>query len=211
MNIMNMLRLGAACVAGLAMVACVERGADAAADGSCNGNAAIENIMTRTSIRQFDPDRKINADTVEVLLRAAMAAPTAVNKQPWAFVVVDDRAVLDSLSLASPYSRLETAPMAIVACGDMSLTLEGEAQGFWVCDVSAATENLLLAAHAMGLGAVWTGMYPSVERVANVSHVLGLPESIVPLAVVPVGYPAAEPAPKDKWDPAKVHYNGWSE
>lgn len=176
-----------------------------------SGNAALECIMTRTSIRAYDAERKIGKDTVEILLKAAMAAPTAVNKQPWAFVVVDDRAVMDSLMAACPYARmLESAPMAIVTCGDLSLAIEGEARDMWIQDVSAATENLLLAAHAVGLGAVWTGVYPIPERLEGVRKALGLPSNIVPLAVVPVGYPAGNATPKDKWMSEKVHYNGWN-
>lgn len=172
-----------------------------------SSNAALECIMTRTSVRQYQ-DRPVGRDTVEILLRAAMAAPTAVNKQPWAFVVVDDRAVLDSLTAYLPYARmLAHAPLAIVTCGDLSKAIEGEAREMWVQDVSAATENLLLAAHAVGLGAVWTGVYPIEERVEGVRKALALPDNLVPLAVVPVGYPAGESTPKDKWDESKVLFN----
>lgn len=175
-------------------------------------NAAIENILTRTSIRQYQPGRIVPADTLETLLRAAMAAPTAVNRQPWEFVVVDDRALLDSLMTVCPYARmLEHASLAIVTCGNMNRALEGEGRDFWIEDVSAATENLLLAAHALDLGAVWTGVYPSAERVSGIQKILNLPETIVPLALVPVGYPAVDPEPKDKWNPEKVKYNRWTE
>ena len=164
---------------------------DATADQS-TGNAALECILTRTSVRQYQPDRTISRDTVETLLRAAMSAPTAVNKQPWAFIALDDRAALDSLAQVLPYARMLTkAPLAIVTCGDLSKAIDGEDadKGFWIQDVSAATENLLLAAHAMGLGAVWTGVYPDAERVKDVQERLGLPANVIPLAVVPVGYP----------------------
>lgn len=174
------------------------------ADGQ---NAALECIMTRTSVRQYQ-DRPVSRDTVEILLKAAMAAPTAVNKQPWAFVVVDDRAVLDSLTAYLPYARMLThAPLAIVTCGDMTKAIEGDAREMWVQDVSAATENLLLAAHAVGLGAVWTGVYPIQERMDGVKKALALPDNLVPLSVVPVGYPEGVAAPKDKWDASKVLFN----
>ena len=104
---------------------------------------------------------------------------------------------------------LTKAPLAIVVCGDLSKGLEGNALNYWVQDVSAASENLLLAAHALGLGAVWTGVYPLMERVNDVSRILELPRHIVPLNVIPVGYPAGETAPKDKWNPENIHYNGW--
>ncbi len=128
--------------------------------------ATLQCIATRTSVRQYQPDRAIPQDTVELLLRAAMAAPTAVNKQPWVFVVLDQREVLDSLVDALPYARMLThAPLAIVTCGDMSKTVENDGKDFWVQDVSAATENLLLAANALGLGAVWSDVYPLADRV----------------------------------------------
>lgn len=186
-------------------------GSKNAADMADNArNAAYENIMTRTSVRNYESDRTVGRDTVEMLLKAAMAAPTAVNKQPWAFVVLDTRESLDSLAEVLPYAKmLNHAPLAFAVCGDMSLAIEGEGRDFWIEDVSAATENLLLAAHALGLGAVWTGVFPSSERVKSVSERLGLPDNIIPLAVVVVGYPDGEHKPKDKWDPAKVHYNHW--
>ena len=172
-----------------------------------NGKTAIETIMTRTSIRSFT-DRQVSADTIEMLLRAGMAAPTAVNKQPWHFVVINDRAVLDQLGGEGRQSQMwKESPLAIAVCGDMDKALEGPAQAFWVQDCSAATENILLAAHALGLGAVWTGCYPMEERMANVSQVLNLPETIIPLCVIVMGYPNEQPEPKDKWKPENVTYN----
>lgn len=181
-------------------------------NGECGVNATdavITNIMTRTSVRQFT-DRAISADTLENILKAGMAAPTAVNKQPWAFVVVTEREILDSLMAEHPYSNLKTATAAIIVCGDMDLVLEGAAREYWVQDCSAVTENILLAAHAYGLGAVWCGVYPNHERIPGVTRVLGLPEHIIPLNIISMGYPAAEQAPKDKWDPAKVRYQRWT-
>ena len=168
--------------------------------------AVIGNIMTRTSVRQYT-DRPISADTLETLLKAGMAAPTAVNKQPWAFVVTTGRDALDSLATLQP--RLKTSAAAITVCGDMTRAIEGEGRDFWVQDCSAATENILLAAHALGLGAVWTGVYPIAERVGNVSRALALPDSVVPMCIIAVGYPVADQEPKDKWDPSKVHYQRW--
>lgn len=191
------------------MTACSEQVANTpkSADSS---NAAIECIMTRTSIRRYQEGRAVSPDTVGILLKAAMAAPSAVNKQPWAFVVVSDRAVLDKIMAACPYARmLQHAPLAIVPCGDMSRALEGDDHDMWIEDVSAATENLLLAAHALGLGAVWTGVWPEADRMAGVSKALGLPDNVIPLAVVPVGYPEGAATPKQKWDESKVHYNVW--
>ena len=183
--------------------------ADTTPSAAGNVNPALENIMTRTSVRQYQPGKTIPKDTVELLLRAAMAAPTAVNRQPWQFVVIDTRESLDSLAEVLPYAKmLNHASLAIVPCGDLSKAFENEPM-YWVQDLSAATENLLLAAHSLGLGAVWTGVYPTAERVAAVSRRLGLPSNIVPLAVVPVGYPEGEQHPKDKWNPDVIHYNHW--
>lgn len=170
---------------------------------------AIETIMTRTSIRSFT-DRAVSADTVEMLLRAGMAAPTAVNLQPWHFVVVNDRAKIDELGGNGRQSQMwHESPLVIVVCGNMEKAMEGVGQAFWVQDCSAATENILLAAHALGLGAVWTGCYPIEDRVANISQVLGLPEHIVPLCAIVMGYPNESPQPKDKWKPENVSYNGF--
>lgn len=119
-----------------------------------NEKTIVENIMTRTSIRNYT-NQKVSADTIETLLRAGMAAPTAVNKQPWHFVVVIDQEKLEGLATANPNAGMaKKAPLAIVVCGDMKKTLEGGGRAFWIQDCSAATENILLAAHALGLGAV---------------------------------------------------------
>lgn len=172
--------------------------------------AVIENIMTRTSIRQFT-DQQIGKDTLETLVKAGMAAPSAMNKQPWAFVVVNEREILDSLNIVHPYSNLKTATAAIIVCGNMQKTIEGEGREYWVQDCSAATENILLAAHGCGLGAVWCGVYPSPERVKAISEVLGLPEYIIPLNIISMGYPAENPEPKDKWNPDNIRWQKWSE
>lgn len=176
-------------------------------DNETTMNNAIETLMTRTSIRSFT-DRPVSADTIEMLLRAGMAAPTAVNKQPWHFVVINDRAKLDELGGNGRQSQMwQESTLAIAVCGNMEKALEGPAQAFWIQDCSAATENILLAAHALGLGAVWTGCYPMEERVANVSQVLNLPEHIVPLCVIVMGYPNEQPEPKDKWKVENISYN----
>ncbi len=171
--------------------------------------AVLNAIQTRASIRKFTGE-KISNEQINTLLRCAMAAPSAINKQPWAFLVVTDEALLQRMGEAFPFSRCGNgAACAFVMCGDMTKTIEGEGQGFWINDVSAATENLLLAAHAVGLGAVWTGVYPSRERTAQVQELLGLPEYIIPMCIVPVGIPAEQPAVKQKFKEENVHYNRW--
>ncbi|MBQ8096504.1 MAG: nitroreductase family protein [Prevotella sp.] len=173
----------------------------------CCQKAAIENIMTRTSIRKFK-QQAVEAEKVEAMLRAAMAAPTAVNKQPWHFVVVTDKQVLSELAgQGGRGNMLRNAPLAIVVCGDMSKAMQGKGQEYWIQDTSAATENLLLAAHALGLGAVWTGAYPMDDRYTHIQKVLGMPETVVPLNICIIGYPDEQPTPKDKWKPENVSYN----
>lgn len=171
-----------------------------------NGKAAIENIMTRTSIRQFKA-QPVEQDKVDILLKAAMAAPSALNLQPWHFIVINDKETIALLSGKQPTS----APLMIAVCGDTDKTMlpDGSTKlpDFWVEDVSAATENLLLAAHALGLGAVWTGVYPAMDRTAEVANVLNCPQNIVPLAVVRVGYPDESPEPKNKYKEKNISYN----
>jgi nitroreductase len=174
-----------------------------------SSNIALENICTRTSVRAYQ-DRPVEEKKVEQLLRAAMSAPTAVNKQPWAFVVINEKSKLTQLADSLPHAKmLHQAPLAIVVCGDLTKTLPGEGMAYWIQDASAATENLLLAAHALGLGAVWTGVFPSEDRVKTIQRSLQMPDSIIPLCVVPIGYPAEKNTPKDKWKPENIHYNQW--
>ena len=176
---------------------------------SIQNDTTMETILNRTSVRSYT-DKVVEPDKVEQLLRAAMAAPTAVNKQPWAFVVVTERALLDSLSALLPYAKmLESVSTAIVVCGNLDKALLEVNQAYWVQDCSAATQNLLLAAQSMGLGAVWTGVFPREDRVAEVRSVLNIPLNLVPLNVIPVGYPKGDSVPKDKWNPQNIFYNKW--
>ena len=186
--------------------ATVDKSADA--QQSVNAEQAVlDNIATRTSIRDYEA-RPVEKEKIEKMLRAAMAAPTAMNKQPWHFVVVDQRNVLDALAGANPYAKmLKKAPLAIVVCGNTDKMIEGGGRDFWIQDASAATENLLLAAHAMGLGAVWTGAYPSEERCISISKVLSLSDNLIPLNMIVVGYPAEHPQPKQKFKEENVSYN----
>lgn len=184
----------------------VDKSADA--QQSVNAEQAVlDNIATRTSIRDYEA-RPVEKEKIEKMLRAAMAAPTAMNKQPWHFVVVDQRNVLDALAGTNPYAKmLKKAPLAIVVCGNTDKMIEGGGRDFWIQDASAATENLLLAAHAMGLGAVWTGAYPSEERCISISKVLSLSDNLIPLNMIVVGYPAEHPQPKQKFKEENVSYN----
>lgn len=175
-----------------------------------SNNVALENIMGRKSVRNFT-DQKVSREQLDTLVRAAMAAPSARNAQPWAFVVIDDRAILDSLCEILPFGKmLGHASAAIAVCGDLGKALPEAAQTYWIQDCSAATENLLLAAEAIGLGAVWTGAFPIVERTTDIVRILGLPANIVPLNIIPIGYPLDpnEPA-KDKYKPENIKFNKW--
>ncbi|MDE6310618.1 MAG: nitroreductase family protein [Muribaculaceae bacterium] len=194
---------------GLALVSYKWIYSEATAQVEVASRSTIDDILTRTSVRSYT-GVPVDSAQIDTLLRAAMAAPTAVNKQPWRFVVITDRSLLKEISEEfSSMKMAESASLAVVMCGDMEAALPDEAREFWVQDVSAASENLLLAAHAMGLGAVWCGIYPLQERVTEFSEMLRLPQSVIPMACICVGYPSATPAPKDKWNPANIHYNRW--
>ena len=170
----------------------------------------LENIFARKSVRRYT-DQPVSREQLDTLVRAAMAAPSGRDMRPWKFVVVDDAAVMDSLSRQLPYAKmLQEAAAAIVVCGDMSIVdKSGNPSVNWQFDCSAATQNLLLAAEAMGLGAVWTGVHPYEDRLAAVKRALILPEHIIPLNVIPIGYPKGEALPKDKYAAENIHYNGW--
>ncbi len=164
---------------------------------------AMKVILSRRSIRKYTA-QPVADEVVTDLLRAGMSAPSSNNGQPWQFVVINDRHMLDYVPRFHPYSQMLTqAPVAILVCGDGQV-------GSWVQDCSAATENILLAAHAQGLGAVWLGVYPVEERIAGIRKLVGLPEHIMPLALISIGYPAETKPPADRYDTAKVHYNQWS-
>ena len=166
----------------------------------------LDNILARTSIRSYQ-DRTVEQDKIKKLLRAGMAAPSAVDKRPWHFIVVTDKQVLEGLAQANPNAGMAArAPLAIVVCGDKTKALTRVPE-YWVQDASAATENILLAAQGMGLGAVWTGTYPVTDRVEKVAAVLNLPEHIIPFCTIVIGYPEKYQAPKDKWDEGNISYN----
>ena len=170
--------------------------------------AVLENIHNRKSVREYTSE-PVSAEHIETMLRAAMAAPTAVNFQPWRFIVLDNKEDLNKLSEKLPYAKmLAQAPLAIVVCGE-TLWMGGNENPFWSQDCSAATQNLLLAAEALGLGAVWTAAYPDEQRCAAIKEALDIPENVQPLCVIPIGHPAGENKPKDKWKPENIHYGKW--
>lgn len=195
----------------------------AALVSGCKGQestpSALDVIMTRTSIRSFTGE-SVSQEQLETILKAGMAAPTAMNSQPWRFVVVTDQEKIAQVFGQGPrIGMFNTAGAVIVVCGESTSMRKPFGQPdaeevemeniFWYEDCSAAAENILLAAHALGLGAVWTAGYPGMERVAPIAKALGIPEKVIPLCVIPVGIPAESPAPKDKWKPEYIHWNQW--
>lgn len=166
-------------------------------------------IQERTSVRDFIKDKEVPKDLLENLLKAAMAAPSAVNLQPWQFVAVTERKILDALGDELPYAKmLLSATAAIVVCGDPSIkSTAGTA--YWEVDCASATENILLAAEAMGLGSVWTAAYPHEERMRSVRKILQIPEELIPLNVLAIGYAKEQKKPKNKFKPEKIHWNRW--
>jgi nitroreductase len=168
---------------------------------------ALEAILTRRSVREYTPE-PVPGKLVHELLAAAMQAPSAGNQQPWHFILVTEREKLNALAGVLPYGKnLLTAPLGVAVCADLELE---QYPGFWVQDCSAATQNLLLAAHAKGLGGVWLGVYPIEERVAGVKQILDLPGQVVPLCIVALGYPAAKPEPQaGRYDVTRLHLNHW--
>ena len=172
-------------------------------------NIIYDNIISRTSVRSYT-DQPVEQEKIDLLLHAAMSAPSACNKQPWHFVVINDRKVLDKIPSFSPYaSMVREASLAIVVCGDLSKALKGWEQEFWIQDCAAATENILLMAHGLGLGAVWTALYPAKDRFQGMQQLLDLPKNIIPLNTIAIGYPKVETKPKDKWKEDNVSYNGY--
>ena len=161
-------------------------------------------IFSRTSVREY-LDKPVEQEKIDKLMKAAMAAPSATNQQPWEFVVVTDPAVIRVLGETTPYTKPALgAPLVIVPLS----RVEGlRAPDYWQQDLAAATENLLLEAVKLGLGAVWMGIAPIDERMAKVSEIIGAPDGLRPFCLISVGYPKGTVTPKDKYDPARVHYN----
>lgn len=167
---------------------------------------ALDVILGRRSIRKYS-EQSVSDEQLKRLLEAAMAAPSGHNKQPWHFIVIKDRATLSEIPKFHNYSKmLEQAPLAIVVCGD--LEIEG-GSGFWVQDCSAATQNILLAAKAIGLGAVWLGVYPNESLVKGLKTLLKIPEKITPLCIISVGHPLEEKPPANRYLEERVHHNRW--
>ena len=168
---------------------------------------ALKTIHTRRSIRKYQ-DKPVPEELLRQILAAAMSAPSANNSQPWQFVVLSDPEILAEIPRINPHARMaQGAPAAILVCGDLSLEISA---GYWVVDCAAAVQNLLLAAHALGLGAVWTGVYPRQQRIDGLRRLLDLPENVVPHSLIVLGYPAEQPAAEDRYRADRVHHNRWA-
>ncbi|MDR2081585.1 MAG: nitroreductase family protein [Campylobacteraceae bacterium] len=169
-------------------------------------DAVLSVIHGRKSVRSFkDGGKAIPQEMLDAIVKAAFAAPSAMNLQPWHFIVIDNRSVLNALGDGLPYAKmLYNASAAIIVCADTKIS-----ELSWELDCSAASQNILLSVEAYGLGAVWTALYPQKELTLFVKKLFHLPENIIPLNVIPIGYPNGEEAPKDKYTPQKVHVNEW--
>ena len=180
----------------------------------------LEVIKARTSVRSFTGE-KLTEEQIHTLLDAAMAAPTAVDIRPWRFIVITDDEIKAGLYQGEVHKKMvTTAGAVIVVCGETTRMVKPRDAGedaelverpnnYWFEDCSAATENLLLAATALDLGAVWLSCYPTEPIVDRIRAYLGIPANVTPLAIVPVGYPAETPEPKNKWNPDNIHYDRW--
>jgi nitroreductase len=167
---------------------------------------AIDAIMTRRSVRKYK-EKKIPDDIIKQLLEAAMQAPSAANEQPWHFLVITERKILEQVPAFHPHSHmLKEAPLAILICDDPELEIF---KNRGILDCSAATENVLLAAHALGLGAVWLGIYPVEERIAGMRRLLNMPSSVIPVSLVSVGYPNEKHGTDYRFKNERVHLNHW--
>ncbi len=163
-------------------------------------------IMTRRSIRQFT-DETVSDQLCKKLLQAAMQAPSAHNAQPWHFVVIDNQEIMKQIARFHQYaSMLNHAPMAITVCGDLNIEKSIE---YLALNCAAATQNILLAAHGLDLGAVWLGIYPLAERMTELGKLLELPESIVPISLIAIGHPAEEKKAEIRYSEKRIHKNMW--
>jgi nitroreductase len=169
---------------------------------------ALTVIHSRKSVRNFT-GQAVSRDLLDKIVRAGMAAPSAVNMQPWSFIVITDRKTLNTLNDGLPFAKmLGKAGAAIIVCA-IPEKAYGGLKEFAVIDSTLAGENILLAAEALGLGAVWTAVYPDEDRMNVVRKILGIPGNIIPLNVIPIGYPTGTDKPKNKYKPENVHWEKW--
>jgi nitroreductase len=166
----------------------------------------MEAILTRRSVRKYLPE-PVSGELIESILKAGMSAPSAGDEQPWHFIIIDRRDLLASISEMHPYAKmLKHAPAAILVCADPSAP---KFRDLWVQDCSAASENMLLAAHAQGLGAVWIGIYPAEKFVTGIRELFKIPEHIIPFSAIAIGHPAEEKSGRARYEVSRIHNNAW--
>ncbi|MDR2847988.1 MAG: nitroreductase family protein [Bacteroidales bacterium] len=166
----------------------------------------LNGILSRRSIRKYT-DKPVPREKIEEMIKYGMYAPSAHNKQPWHFVVLNDKDIFAKILEFQPYTKmLADAQWGIVVCGDENLALMPD---YWPGDCAAATQNILLAAHGMGYGAVWLGIYPRPERITALANLLKLPEHIHPFSIISVGVPAQELVTPERFYPEKIHFYQW--
>lgn len=166
---------------------------------------ALEAIMSRRSIRRYT-EKKIPEETITTLLKAAMNAPSAHNRQPWHFIVVDDHETLRKVPEYHQYSKmLVNASHAVVVLGDNNL----QDTDFWIHDCAAATENILITANSLGLGAVWLGVHPHKDLIEGTKRLFNIPDHVTPLCFISLGYPEETKPPRENYNPERVHKNIW--
>lgn len=188
----------------LIIYSCDRQIKDKVMDENMRAKIVTEVIHSRKSVRSYT-DQEVSNENLETLVRAGMAAPTGKNLQPWVFYIITDKQLLELLGKELPSAKmLGSVYSAIMVCGDLSKADTTTYRNYWVMDCSAASENILLSAESMGLGACWTAVFPYDSRISTVRKLLDLPEHHIPLNMIPIGYPAGEESPKDKWKPDNV-------
>jgi len=166
----------------------------------------IKAIHSRRSIRKYE-DRAVPDESIRQIISAGMSAPSAGNQQPWQFIVIKDKNILDKIPTVHRHASFaKNAPLAILICGDLKFDKHKD---FWIQDCSAATQNMLLAIHALGLGAVWTGVYPREDRIEAFRKLLNIPHEVIPFAFIPVGYPAQNLPENNRFNEERIHIDKW--
>lgn len=168
----------------------------------------LKAISSRRSVRRFDNTKHISVDIIEKILHAGMYAPSAINQQPWHFVLLRNKEIINQIPTIHPHSNMcLQAPAVIVMCVDPS---EAHYKEFWQQDMSASVQNILLAIRDLGLGGVWVGVYPNQDRVVGIQKLLNLPENIIPFALIPFGYTeVVQHELKERIKPERIHFDKW--
>jgi nitroreductase len=169
---------------------------------------ALTAILTRRSIRDYSP-RPVSEEMIKLLLEAGMSAPSAFGERSTEFIVINDRKILDEIYKLNPNAlQVKRATVAILVCGNQNKE-KFKGQGYWQLDGAVAAQNILIAANALGLGAVWTAIYPYPDRIPKAQKLLNLPEQVIPLTIIPIGYPAERKIRENRYDASRVHNNRW--